>query len=96
VTIKELLWEKRQDIKRIGEKHGAHNIRVFGSAVRGEERGDSDVDLLVDVGPATSPWFPAGLILDLEELLGRRVEVVTDRWLNPDLREHVLREAMPL
>jgi hypothetical protein len=57
---------------------------------------DSDIDFLIDAGPATSSWFPAGLILDLEDFLGRRVEVVTEKALNPDLRDYVLREAIHL
>jgi uncharacterized protein len=96
MMFEQLLHEKRDDIKRIAAKHGAYNIRVFGSIARGEAGPGSDVDLLIDVGPNTSSWFPAGLILDLEELLGRRVEVITEKALNPELRGHVLREAIPL
>ena len=96
MTVEELLRQKRDDVRRIAEKHGASNIRVFGSVARGEARPDSDLDLLIDAGPDTSFWFPAGLILDLEELLGCRVQVVTEKGLNPYIREHVLREAVPL
>jgi uncharacterized protein len=96
VTLDQLLWEKRDDIKRIAARHGAYNIRVFGSVARGEAGPESDIDILIDVGPTTSSWFPAGLILDLEDLLGRRVEVITEKALNPELRDHVLREAIPL
>jgi predicted nucleotidyltransferase len=96
VTIEQLLREKRDDIKRIAAKHGAYNPRVFGSVARGEAGPESDIDILIDVGPTTSSWFPAGLILDLEDLLGRRVEVITEKALNPELRDHVLREAIPL
>ena len=96
MTLIQLVFAKRDDIKRIAAQHGAYNIRVFGSVARGETGLASDVDLLIDVGPTTSAWFPAGLILDLEDLLGRRVEVVTERALNPDLRDTVLREAIPL
>jgi predicted nucleotidyltransferase len=64
--------------------------------VRGEERPDSDIDLLVEAGPETSPWFPAGLILELEALLGRRVDVVTEAGLRSELRESVLQDARPL
>jgi predicted nucleotidyltransferase len=96
MQTKQLLYEKRGDILRVAAKHGAHNVRIFGSAVRGDDRPDSDIDFLVDVGPTTSSWFPAGLILELEEILGRRVEIVTQKALNPYLREYVLREAIPL
>ena len=95
-NTRQLVEEKCHDIKRIAQEHGAFHVRLFGSVVRGEDRLDSDIDLLVDVGPTTSSWFPAGLILDLEELLGRKVEIVTERALNPHLREHVLAEAVEL
>jgi predicted nucleotidyltransferase len=68
--IREILLEKRADILNIAARHGAHNVRVFGSAARGEDGPDSDVDLLVAVGTTTSSWFPAGLVLDLEQILG--------------------------
>ncbi|MBN2127879.1 MAG: nucleotidyltransferase family protein [Sedimentisphaerales bacterium] len=96
MTLKQLIEEKRDEILRLAIKHGARNVRLFGSVARGEDRPDSDVDFLVEAGPTTSSWFPAGLILDLEETLGRRVEIVTDRGLNPYLRDQVLREAVPL
>lgn len=96
MTIVELVREKREEIQRIAAAHGAHNVRVFGSVARGEAGPDSDIDLLIEAGPTTSSWFPAGLILDLEDLLGRRVQVVTEKGLNPYLRDRVLREAVPL
>lgn len=96
MKIEETVLGKRDEIRRIAERHGATNLRLFGSIVRGEATSESDVDLLVDVTSRTSSWFPIGLILDLEELLGRRVEVVTERALNKDLRESILREAVPL
>ncbi len=96
MTLRQLIEEKRDEILRLAVKHGARNVRLFGSVARGEDRPDSDVDFLVEAGPTTSSWFPAGLILDLEETLGRRVEIVTDRGLNPYLRDQVLREAIPL
>lgn len=96
MTPLELLQHKKGDIQRIAAKHGAFNIRVFGSVVRGEARPDSDIDLLIEKGPTTSSWFPAGLVLELEEMLGRKVEIVTEKALNPYLRDRVLREAMPL
>ncbi len=72
------------------------NVRVFGSVVRGEASQESDVDFLIDIVGPTSPWFPGGLLNDLEGLLGRRVDVVVERSLNPLLRESVLNEAVPL
>jgi predicted nucleotidyltransferase len=92
----EVIRAKREEIQRIAVKHGARNVRVFGSVVRREARPDSDVDFLIDVEPVTSSWFPAGLVQDLESLLGRRVEVVTERGLNHLIRDQVLREAVPV
>lgn len=96
MTIQEILRLKKDEIRMIAARHGATNIRLFGSTARGEAGADSDVDLLIDVGQRTSSWFPAGLILDLEQLLGCRVEIVTEKALNPDIRDSVLREAVPL
>jgi uncharacterized protein len=96
MTPLELLQQRREDIRRMAAQHGAYNIRVFGSVARGEARADSDIDLLIEKGPTTSSWFPAGLVLELEEMLGQRVEIVTEKALSPYLRDHVLREAVPL
>jgi hypothetical protein len=96
MIVEELLKERRDGIRRIAAEHSARNTRVFGSAARGTAGPESDIDLLIDVGPTTSSWFPAGLILDLQELLGCRVEVVIERALNPDIREQVLNEAIEL
>ena len=92
----ELLAVHRDAIIALAERHGARNVRVFGSFARGEATETSDVDLLVSTTEHTSPWFPAGLKLDLEQLLGRRVDVVTEDGLYWLLRQRVLREARPL
>jgi predicted nucleotidyltransferase len=94
--IEQLIREQRDVIHRIAEKHGALNVRVFGSVARGEAGPESDIDLLVEAGPVTSAWFPGGLVADLEAVLGCRVDVVTERGLLPELRERVLREAVPV
>jgi len=96
MNIEQLIKERRDEICNIAARHGAYNIRILGSVVRSEAGPDSDIDFLIDAGPTTSCWFPAGLILDLEEILGRRVEVVTEKALNPYIRDYVLHEAVPL
>jgi predicted nucleotidyltransferase len=94
--IEELLRERREEILRIAARHGAHNVRIFGSVARGEAGPQSDIDLLVDVDSHTSSWFPTGLIDDLEQLLGRKVDVLTDGGVSPYLRDQIYREAVPL
>ena len=91
-----LVQSKREQILRLAGGHGVTRIRVFGSMARGDAGPQSDVDLLVEVGPNLSPWFPGGLVAELEELLGRRVQVVTERGLDELLRERVLEEAVVL
>jgi uncharacterized protein len=87
---------KREQILQLARRHGVTGVRVFGSMARGDAGPQSDVDLLIEVGPDPSPWFPGGLVAELEELLGRRVQVVTERGLDELLRERVLEEAVPL
>ena len=96
MNLAQLLEERRSEIYRIAAKHGVTRLHVFGSVARGDAQPDSDIDFLIEVGPTTSAWFPAGLIMDLEHLLGHRVEVVTEQALNPALREAVLNEAKPI
>jgi len=94
--IQQLLKTHKKEILETATKHGVTSIRVFGSAVRGESKAESDIDFLVEVGPVHSPWFPAGLITDLEDLLGVPVDVVTKNSLHWYVRENVLDEARPL
>jgi predicted nucleotidyltransferase len=96
MEIEQLLKEKREEILKIALRHGAKNIRLFGSVARGEAGESSDIDILVEVGENPSPWFPGGLIADLEELLGRQVHVVTVGALHSYIRDRVLEEAIPL
>ncbi len=96
MDIAELLNAKKGEILRIAARHGARNVRVFGSVARGEARPESDVDLLVEVGPDRTPFFPGGLIADLEDLLGKKVQVVTREDLHWYIRDRVLEEAVPL
>jgi len=96
MKIEKLLKTRRNQILEIARKHGAHNLRVFGSVARGEGNEESDIDFLVEVGPAHSAWFPAGLVADLEDLLGVPVDVVTEDGLHWYIKERVLEEARPL
>jgi len=96
MTTIDLLQAKREDVLEVTQRHGVTSVRVFGSVARGEESAESDIDLLVTTGPSVSSWFPAGLILDLEQLLGRRIDIVTESGLNPLIRDQVTTEAVAL
>jgi len=86
----------RAQVLDLAAARGAHNLRVFGSIARGAARADSDLDLLVDLEPGRSAFDLAGLTLDLEALLGRRVDIVTEAGLHWFIRDRVLREARAL
>jgi len=92
----ETLRVKSSQIHAIAAKHGAGNVRVFGSVARDDARPESDLDLLIDVVGPTTPWFPGGLLSDLEDLLGRPVDIVISRSLNPSIRESVLQDSVTL
>lgn len=94
--IDKILKDKRDEVLRIAAKHGARNVCIFGSVARREGREESDLDLLVDVGPDRTPFFPGGLVPNLEELLERHVDVVTEDGLHWYIRERVLKEAVLL
>ncbi len=96
MNIQELIQGKREEILQLASQHGACNVRIFGSVVRGEADQKSDIDFLVDLGQNLSPWFPVRLIRDLEQLLGRKVDVVTEKGLKERIKERVLQEAQPL
>ena len=96
MPLDELLQEKREDILRIASRRGASNVRVFGFVARGEADSKSDIDLLVDMEPGRSLFDLGGLLMDLQELLGHNVDVVTERGLRERIRERVLKEAIPL
>lgn len=97
MEIKQLLQQKREEILAIAAKHGAYNVRVFGSVARGEATPASDIDFLIDYDLSrTTPWFPGGLLADLEELLGRKVDIVTEKGLHQLIRDRILNEAVPI
>lgn len=86
----------RPAILRIARKHGARNIRIFGSVARKEADKDSDIDFLVDMEPGRSLFDLGGLLMDLQELLHCKVDVVTEKGLRERIRSSVLKEAIPL
>jgi len=96
MNTNQLLQSKRQEIMQIAARHGATNVRVFGSVARGEARPDSDIDFLVNLEANRSLLDLARLLRELQTLLNRPVDVVTEAGLRPRLRPQVLREARPL
>ncbi|HKI94092.1 MAG TPA: nucleotidyltransferase family protein [Gemmatimonadales bacterium] len=96
MTVVDLLQRHRDEVLRLAERHGATNVRLFGSGARGEADEASDIDLLVSMAPGTSLFDLGSLIMDLEDLLGRPVDVVTDRGLRARTRERVLHDAVPV
>lgn len=86
----------RTQILAIAARHGVSDVRIFGSMAREDASEGSDVDLLVSLPPGRSGLALGGLLMDVQDLLQRRVDVVTERSLHPALRERVLKEAQPL
>ena len=91
-----LIENNRAEILALAERHGVRDVRVFGSMVRGEADDTSDVDLLVSLPRDKTGLALGGLLMDVQDLLQRRVDVVTEGGLHPALRDRVLREALPL
>jgi len=96
MTVQDLVRSKRSDILRIAARHGATRVRLFGSVARGEAGEQSDVDFLVEMERGRSLLDRAALMLELETLLARRVDIATERGLRESVRERILREAVPL
>ena len=96
MDVRGRLRHKRQEILALAAKHGARNVRVFGSVARGEAGATSDIDLLVEFDDNRSLFDVVGLTQDLEELLGRKVDVVTEESVYWLIRRRVLKEARAL
>jgi uncharacterized protein len=90
------LRKKREEILKIAAKHGARRVRIFGSVARGEADAASDLDLLVEMEPGRSLLDLGGLLMELQDLLGCRVDVVTENGLRERIRDRVLKEAVAL
>jgi predicted nucleotidyltransferase len=91
-----LIVQHRAEILAVAAQHGARAIRLFGSVARGDARADSDVDVLIDLEPGRSLLDLIAIKQDLEDILGRSVDVVTEAAISPYLRQRVLAEAIPL
>ena len=96
MSLRDLIRAKRQEVLAIAAKHGARNVRIFGSVARGEEDERSDVDFLVEMEPGRSLMDLGGLLADWEDLLGRKVEVVEPEGLHWYVKPRVLQEAVAL
>ncbi|HRW81846.1 MAG TPA: nucleotidyltransferase family protein [Methanothrix sp.] len=96
MKIEETLKSRREEILAIAEKYGVRNVRIFGSVARGEADEESDLDLLVEPMPGFTLLKSSATTRELEGLLGRRVDVVSERSLRERIRDRVLNEAVPL
>ena len=94
--IRQILSERREEILEVASKYGARNVRVFGSASRGQEDAESDLDLLVEMERGRSFFDLGGLLTELNELLSCPVDIVTEAGLKERIRDHVIAEAIPL
>jgi predicted nucleotidyltransferase len=96
VGINEILSEKREQILAVAARYGARNVRVFRSVARGDADENSDVDFIVEFDESSSLMDHAAMMLELEALLGRRVDIAPEKCLRPRVRERVMQEAVPL
>ena len=93
--IEDVIGNRRNQILALADQHGVSNVRVFGSVVRGEATVESDIDFLVD-GLENAAWGGGRLLMDLQELLGRKVDLVSEGDLHQLIRDQVLQEAKSL
>lgn len=96
IEIDEMLKEKRDEILAIAKQHGGRKVRIFGSIARGQGKEDSDIDLLVELEPGRSLLDIIAIKQDLEDLLKRKVDVVTEAAVSPYIRKEILRQAISL
>lgn len=96
MSFRQMIEGRRAEILRIAAEYGAHNVRIFGSVARGEDDERSDIDFLVVLDKGRSLLDHAGLVVALEDLLGRKVDVATERGLKERIRERVLSEAVAI
>jgi predicted nucleotidyltransferase len=94
--IPEIIADKKEQILALAAKYGASNVRVFGSVANGTANVDSDIDFLVDMEKDRSLFDVGGLLMDLQELFGRKVDVVTENGLHWYIKNHIISEAKPI
>jgi predicted nucleotidyltransferase len=94
--IPEIIQDKREQVLALATRHGASNVRIFGSVANGTAKTDSDIDFLVDLEPGRSLFDLGGLLMDLQQLFDRKVDVVTENGLHWYIKERILREAKPI
>jgi hypothetical protein len=96
MITRQQLIARREEILAIARRYGAHDVRIFGSVARGDQQENSDLDLIVRFDPGRSLFDQGGLLMDLQDLLGMKVDVISERGMRPRFREHVMKEAVPL
>lgn len=96
MTELEKIQQQKKNILAIARQHGLVRLRLFGSVLRGEETPQSDIDLLVDLEPGRSMFDLGGALIQLQELLRRKVDIVTEGGLHWYLKEKIIQEAVPL
>jgi len=94
--IPEIIQDRKEQILALAARYGASNIRIFGSVANGTADENSDIDFLVDMEKGRSLFDLGGLLMDLQELFNRKVDVVTEKGLHERIRERVLRQAITL
>jgi hypothetical protein len=96
MNLQSLIEKYKDAILKAALRHGARDVRIFGSVARGDEIEQSDVDVLVNMEPGRSLFDMGGLLMELEQILGCKVDLVTEKGLKPRIRDRVLREAVRL
>jgi uncharacterized protein len=92
----DLIRQHRAAILALAQRYGAHDVRIFGSVARGDATAASDLDLIVRFDPGRSLFDHGGLLMDLQDLLGIKVDVLDEEGLRPRFRQHVMKEAVAL
>lgn len=96
MNLNRLIEENRPAILEAAKRHGARNVRIFGSVARGDYDDQSDLDFLVEMEPGRSLLDHAALLNELEDILGRKVDVVSEHGIKARIKDRVLKEARPI